>query len=148
VAREGPARNGRSTDRGGELSCTTFISALCPLAFRRLQQEPNWDSPGTRALAGWACYDCHSNGTQWPWYSNVAPLSWVLQYDVVDGRRELNYSRWDQLQREAGDSAKEVQDGDMPPAFYPLAHPAARLSAAERDALIRGLQATFGSGGS
>jgi mono/diheme cytochrome c family protein len=111
------------------------------------RQEPNWDSPRTRELAARACYDCHSNETQWPWYSNVAPFSWLLQYDVVEGRRELNYSRMDQPQREAANSAKEMQDGDMPPGLYPLAHPEARLSAAERDELIRGLQATFGASG-
>jgi Haem-binding domain len=111
-----------------------------------VRQEPNWDSPRTRELAVRACYDCHSNETRWPWYSNVAPFSWLLQYDVVEGRRELNYSRLDQPQREATDSAKELQDGDMPPSLYTLAHPEARLSAAERDELIRGLQATFGSG--
>jgi hypothetical protein len=53
----------------------------------------------------------------------------------------------DQPQREANNSAKETQDGDMPPALYSLVHPEARLSAAERDALIHGLEATFGTRG-
>jgi cytochrome c551/c552 len=51
-----------------------------------------WDSPQTEALAKRACLDCHSNQTVWPWYSYVAPVSWVAYYDVVRGRRQLNFS--------------------------------------------------------
>src|SRR5581483_5986398 len=107
------------------------------------RQEPAWDSPRTRELAVRACYDCHSNETEWPWYSNVAPISWVMQIDVTNGRADLNFSRWDQPQREARNMAHEVQEGDMPPAYYPLVHPGAHLTQAERDELVRGLQATF-----
>ena len=56
--------------------------------------EPNWDSPQTRELAQRACFDCHSNETTWPWYSNVAPVSWLVQHDVDEGREYLNFSRW------------------------------------------------------
>ena len=110
-----------------------------------VRAEPAWDSPQTRALAVRACYDCHSNETTWPWYSNVAPVSWLLQRDVDEGRRELNYSELDRPQQEARDSAETVQNGTMPPNFYVWLHPEAGLSPAERDAFIRGLQATFGS---
>jgi Haem-binding domain len=110
-------------------------------------QEPPWNSPRTRELAVRACFDCHTNGTDWPWYSNVAPMSWLLQYDVDEGRRELNYSRWDRPQSEARDSANTVRDGSMPPSLYALVHPAARLSPSERQELTQGLQATFGAGG-
>jgi mono/diheme cytochrome c family protein len=48
--------------------------------------EPTWDTPTTRELARRACFDCHSNETQWPWYSNIAPLSWLIQRDVEEGR--------------------------------------------------------------
>jgi hypothetical protein len=54
--------------------------------------EPTWDSPQTRQLAVRACYDCHSNETAWPWYTNVAPVSWLTQHDVDDGRHKLNFS--------------------------------------------------------
>ena len=57
-----------------------------------VQQEPAWDSPQTQALAKRACYDCHSNESVWPSYSNVAPISWLVQHDVDDGRRRLNLS--------------------------------------------------------
>src|ERR1700674_2739250 len=58
--------------------------------------EPNWDSPQTRALAQRACFDCHSNETIWPWYSRVAPVSWLLASDVIQGRSRLNFSTWGQ----------------------------------------------------
>jgi hypothetical protein len=98
-----------------------------------------------RQLTKNACFDCHSNETTWPWYSNVAPVSWLAQRDVDEGRRELNYSEFDRSQREASDSAETVQKGTMPPSYYVWLHSEAGLSPADRDALIRGLQATFGS---
>ena len=63
--------------------------------------EAPWDSARTRELAVRACYDCHSNETTWPWYSNVAPMSWLVQRDVDEGRGVLNFSEWDQPQAEA-----------------------------------------------
>jgi heme-binding protein len=109
-----------------------------------VRQEPRWDSATTRELTKRACFDCHSNETTWPWYTNVAPVSWLSQYDVVEGRRAVNYSEWDRPQKEARESAKTVSKGEMPPWVYLLPRPHARLSAAERAALIRGLEATFG----
>ena len=109
-------------------------------------QEPAWDSAQTRELAQRACFDCHSNETTWPWYSNVAPVSWLLQHDVEDGRRRLNFSEWNLRQRGADEAAKTVQNGSMPRWFYIPLHPQANLSAADKAALIKGLQATFGSG--
>lgn len=109
-----------------------------------VRAEPAWDSARTRELAVRACYDCHSNETGWPWYTNVAPVSWLAQRDVEQGRRELNYSEWDRPQREARESAEQVERNQMPPPYYLLAHPEARLSTAERAELIQGLTATFG----
>jgi heme-binding protein len=113
-----------------------------------VQTEPAWDSPTTRALTVTACFDCHSNETEWPWYSNIAPVSWLVQSDVDRGREALNFSQWGG-ENEGGDAAERVQDGTMPPFSYTLTHPDAALSEADRDALIRGLVATFGgdSGG-
>ena len=107
-------------------------------------QEPRWDRPETRGLAVRACFDCHSNQTVWRWYSHVAPVSWLVQRDVDEGRRELNYSEWDRGQREAHESAKTVRKGEMPPWFYAIPGTSADLSADERAALIAGLEATFG----
>jgi mono/diheme cytochrome c family protein len=103
--------------------------------------EPAWDNPRTRTLAVRACYDCHSNETVWPWYSGIAPASWLIQRDVDKGRRELNFSEWHRRQKEAHESAKTVQKGSMPPWYYPWA----QLSSAERQALIQGLEITLGT---
>ena len=112
-----------------------------------VQAEPKWDSSQTRALAKRACFDCHSNETVWPWYSNVAPVSWVLQRNVNEGRSKLNFSEWNRPQNEAREAAEAVQKGEMPEKMYLPLHPEANLSAQEKQALINGLNATLGSGG-
>jgi hypothetical protein len=61
--------------------------------------EPAWDSPQTRALAVRACFDCHSNETEKPWYSNIAPpISWATSDHVESGRGKLNFSEFDKPQ--------------------------------------------------
>lgn len=111
-----------------------------------VRAEPAWDSPSTRGLAVRACFDCHSNETEWPWYANVAPVSWLIQRDVEEGRRAVNYSEWDRRQEEGAESAASVEKGAMPPWYYTLVQSKARLTPAEREALVRGLGATFGRG--
>jgi mono/diheme cytochrome c family protein len=105
-----------------------------------VRREPPWDAPKTRELAVRACFDCHSNQTVWPWYSHVAPVSWLVWSDVVRGRKELNFSEWDRPQREARESSSTVRKGSMPPWYYPWA----QLTAAERQTLVQGLEATVG----
>jgi hypothetical protein len=88
-----------------------------------------------------ACYDCHSHETRWPWYSRVAPVSWLVAADVKDGREELNFSEWPQDQPERAARklkriSEEVDYRNMPPGKYTLLHPGARLTAAQREALI------------
>ena len=107
-------------------------------------KEPAWDSPQTRELFRRACFDCHSNQTTWPWYSNVAPISWLLQRDVNGGRRHLNFTQWDQAQRHGGDVSAQVKTGEMPPWFYLPMHPDAKLTDAEKQALMDGAEKTFG----
>jgi mono/diheme cytochrome c family protein len=104
--------------------------------------EPSWDSQQTRDLAVRACFDCHSNETTWPWYSNIAPLSWLIQRDVDEGREHLNFSEWNRRQR-SGESAETVREGEMPPPYYTVTHPNARLSDAEMQALAQGLTASL-----
>jgi mono/diheme cytochrome c family protein len=104
-----------------------------------VKTEPKWDSPQTLALAKRACFDCHSNETNWPWYSNVAPFSWLVQYDVDRGRRSVNFSDW----AGAGGAdpsfvVNRVSDGKMPPIQFTLLHPEAQLTDAERQQLIQG----------
>jgi hypothetical protein len=111
----------------------------------RVTGEPAWDSAQTRSLAVRACFDCHSNETVWPSYSQIAPVSWLVQRDVDQGRRRLNFSQWGPRQRSAGESAEQVQRGRMPPSSYVMMHPVANLSGADKALLIQGLRATFGS---
>lgn len=106
------------------------------------RREPAWDSPATRALAKRACFDCHSNETEWPAYARVAPASWLVQDDVDDGRAVLNFSEWQRPQEKSSDAAEELLEGEMPPLMYRLMHAHARLSDADRDRLARGLAAT------
>jgi mono/diheme cytochrome c family protein len=107
-------------------------------------KEPAWDSPATRALAKQACFDCHSNETEWPMYSRVAPVSWLIRYDVDEGRAVLNFSEWHRQQEEASESTETVQKGEMPPGIYRVMHAHARLSDADRERLARGLANTLG----
>jgi mono/diheme cytochrome c family protein len=107
--------------------------------------EPVWDSPATRALAKQACFDCHSNETQWPAYAGVAPASWLIQRDVNEGRAVLNFSEWPRPQKAAGDAAEEVREGEMPPVAYALMHDHARLTESDRTRLAAGLATTLGA---
>ena len=107
--------------------------------------EPAWDAPETRALVRQACFDCHSNETEWPAYAGIAPVSWLVQHDVDEGRAVLNFSEWTRPQKEAREAAEEVREGEMPPAAYTLVHAHARLDAANRGRLTQGLAKTFGA---
>ena len=108
--------------------------------------EPDWAGPKTRELMQRACFDCHSNEVEWPWYSNIAPLSWAVWKHVEDGRNKVNYSEWDRPQREADESFEEVKKGSMPPPYYTFGglHSDANLSDDEMAALLEGLAATPG----
>ncbi len=110
--------------------------------------EPAWDSQRTVELAQRACFDCHSNDTKWPWYSNLAPVSWRIWNHVQEGREHLNFSAFDprteKVADAAGEAGEEVTKKRMPPTDYLLAHPEARLTAEEQQALAAGLDATFG----
>lgn len=108
-------------------------------------KEPLWDSEGTKDLVRRACFDCHSDQTTWPWYSHVAPVSWLVQNDVNGGRRHLNFSEWDKPQRHAKDIGEMVKSGDMPPWFYLPMHPRAKLTEAEKQALIEGAAKSVGA---
>ena len=106
-----------------------------------------FDSPRTEKLARKACFDCHSNQTKWPWYASVAPMSWRIQSHVDEGREALNFTALDTSSEDgaeaAGEAGEETLEGAMPLADYRLMHPEARLTAAERQELARGLDRTF-----
>jgi hypothetical protein len=96
--------------------------------------------PAVKAVMQRACYDCHSNETSWPWYTRLAPASWMIHRDVMDGRDALNFSDWEtlpvgkqsELQTEIGE---EVASGSMPPRFYLPLHAHATLSDADKIAI-------------
>ncbi|HEX2613441.1 MAG TPA: heme-binding domain-containing protein [Fibrobacteria bacterium] len=90
-----------------------------------------------RAVLKRACYDCHSNESKWPWYSHVAPVSWLIARDVHEGREEMNFSAWNRLspgkqKKRFRQSWDLVQKGEMPLWFYVPLHPEAKLSETDR----------------
>jgi hypothetical protein len=100
--------------------------------------------PAVEAILTRSCADCHSDRTQWPWYSKVAPVSWFVINHVLEGRRHMNTSEWvrpgvndpTQYAREKFHSAcKQVQTGEMPLSSYLLIHRDARLSPADVEAI-------------
>ena len=94
-----------------------------------------------RAAIERSCRDCHSEATRFPWYSYVAPVSWMIESDVKEGREHLNLSRWNQyslIRRERclSEIANQVEDGGMPLRSYTWIHPGAVLSPADIDAIF------------
>ena len=103
-------------------------------------KEIKWDSPTTRNLAAGACMDCHSNLTSWPWYTNVAPISWLTTRDVEEGRSVLNFSEWQRPQEADLQTVIDVmREKEMPPIQYRLVHSGARLTSTERQQLEAGM---------
>jgi hypothetical protein len=103
--------------------------------------EAEVPAPATvRVILRRACYDCHSNETVWPWYSQVAPVSWLVARDVRKGHEELNFSTWNRITtqqqvKKLRESWKEIAEGEMPPWFYLGIHRDATLSAEDRTVL-------------
>ena len=86
------------------------------------------------------CYDCHSNESVYPWYSNIAPFSWIIKSHIDDARKDVNFSEWGNYQPgKRGhklDECKEmIEKGEMPLAGYELLHPRAKFSSEEREKL-------------
>ena len=101
----------------------------------------------TRELAKRACFDCHSNETTWPWYTHIAPMSMLIQRDVDEGRKVLNFSEWQASLREEAEieaMIATISKGQMPLPHYLILHPEARLTDSEKGRLINGLIATLG----
>ena len=96
--------------------------------------------PPIKSILKRACYDCHSHETVWPWYSKIAPVSWLLAWDVHEGREELNFSNWGQYSekkqsKKFKEIVEEIDEGEMPPWFYLPLHPEASLSLEDRQQL-------------
>ena len=154
-------------ERGARpVSTANFVVALCVATlatFAAIQaipygraranplvtQEPAWANGETRDLMVRACFGCHSNEVEYPAYASVAPISWVVQSHVDEGRRKVNYSEFDRRQREAHETLEVIAEGSMPPHYYTLfgLHPEAQLTQAEISTLIAGIKATPGLAG-
>ena len=109
--------------------------------------EPTWDSPTTRQLVVSACYDCHSNEVEYPAYSKIAPISWMVASHVGEGRDKLNFSTYTTNKHGFRDVVEVIQDKSMPPSYFTHfgRHPEAKLTDAQIEQLVTGLRATFGS---
>ncbi len=96
--------------------------------------------PEVAAILDRSCRDCHSSQTAWPWYGKVAPISWLLSYDVAHGRQELNMSEWGRYApkrkgHKLEEICEQVKRGEMPLSYYLPLHPGAKLSEADRTAI-------------
>jgi uncharacterized membrane protein len=105
--------------------------------------------PAIKPLMQRACYNCHSNETVWPWYSNVAPVSWLLASDVQEARMKVNFSEWETYPADIQGHKRyligeEVGGKAMPPWYYSVMHRDSRLSAEERAAIIKWASAVSG----
>jgi hypothetical protein len=101
--------------------------------------------PQVRATIERSCRDCHSEATRYPWYSYIAPVSWLINRDVQRGRERLNFSRWSEysvIRRERclSEIANQVQDGGMPLATYAFLHRDAKLSKVDVEAVFKWTQ--------
>jgi hypothetical protein len=123
---------------------------LVPIARLNPPEASNPQAPASIVrLLRRACYDCHSNQTRWPWYSFIAPASWLVSRHVAEARRRLNFSEWDAYASDPDTAshklaqiADQVASGKMAPWYYRAMHPGARLNVAQRQALIRWAQAS------
>ncbi len=94
-----------------------------------------------KQMARNACYDCHSNETKYPWYANVAPISWMLANHRNEGREHLNFSNWatrntNQQQHALEECVEVIENGEMPMALYVVNHPEAKLSETQKKELV------------
>ncbi len=119
-----------------------------PSSFSRINPpvtgEPKWDSPETRTTFLKTCADCHSNESRFPWYSSIAPVSWLIENDIRKGRKHFNVSEWNISERGGEKTTEEVQRGAMPIGPYLLMHPESNLTIAEKKKFLEGLMKTFG----
>jgi hypothetical protein len=113
-----------------------FVTPGIPESNQTILRQAQID-PGTLAIFQRACQNCHSQLTEWPWYSHIAPVSWLLAHDVQQARLHMNLSQWqdystDDRLRLLGEIGSAVRNRKMPVKRYLLLHPEARLTDIER----------------
>ena len=89
------------------------------------------------------CFQCHSNETDWTWYSNIAPGSWLIAFDVIEGRQKFNFSDWNKNPGELDEMIGTIQEGEMPPIQYWIVHPSSRMNAQQKQELINALEGSL-----
>lgn len=109
--------------------------------------EPHWSSPQARALVKQSCFQCHSNETNWTWYSNIAPGSWLIAKDVSDARKEFNFSDWNNNPGDVDEMVEEIQEGGMPPIQYWIFHPQLKMNDQQKQELIAALKSSIPENG-
>ncbi len=107
--------------------------------------EPDWSSPQARALVKEHCFQCHSNETNWTWYSSIAPGSWLIAFDVIEGRQHFNFSHWNNKPGELDEMVAAIRSGEMPPVQYWIVHPGSRMNAQQKQDLIHALETSVKS---
>ena len=118
-----------------------FGTPATPGSDQTILREAQID-PETLAIVQRACQNCHSQNTEWPWYSRVAPVSWLLAHDVQQARSHMNLSQWqdysnDDRRRLLSEIGSAVRNREMPVQRYLLLHPEARLTDSERQQIYR-----------
>jgi hypothetical protein len=97
-------------------------------------------SPEIMKILHNSCYDCHSYTTKWPWYSDIAPISWFIADDVKSGRQHLNFSEWERYndvkkEKKLQSIWEEINSGDMPVKSYTFVHPGSELDFTKKGAI-------------
>ena len=124
-----------------------LLIQLIPIGHNRTNppvvSEPNWSSPAARALVKEHCFQCHSNETNWTWYANIAPGSWLIAYDVIEGRDQFNFSDWNNNPGELDEIIEVIQNGEMPPIQYWIFHPNSKMDAQQKQELIDAMNSSL-----
>jgi hypothetical protein len=101
--------------------------------------------PEVQSVFQHSCANCHSNRTEWPWYSYVAPASWVIAHDVQAGRRKINFSEWgryspEKREQKLDEICEQLTNGDMPDAKYLWLHQSAKPTQEQREAVCQWIE--------
>jgi hypothetical protein len=129
----------------GSLAVLFSAAQIIPVSCKNPPERSDPQAPAAIIrLLRRACYDYHSNETRWPWYSAIAPVSWIVSRHVTEARQRLNFSEWadyasdpDTASHKFAEIANEVESGRMAPWYYRMMHREARLDVVERQSLIR-----------
>ncbi|HMB23412.1 MAG: heme-binding domain-containing protein [Chloroflexota bacterium] len=131
----------------GTLVVIFLLIQLVPFGHTRTNppviSEPNWSSPQARALVKEHCFQCHSNETDWTWYSNIAPGSWLIANDVIEAREQFNFSDWNNNPGELDEMVEEIEEGGMPPIQYWIVHPSSHMNEQQKQELIAALKSSI-----